>query len=102
VRKAQFTPGPWHFTGFKNVVYGDPEAMRAEIPRILAQVPYSCQGRKALPEEQRYANGVLVASAPDMFAMLEELAGERYRPFLPPVVVERIEAVLIKAAGGRK
>ena len=82
--EPKFTNGPWHVSENQPTVVGNKE-----------KAVCKCELDWNLGANERKANAALIAAAPEMYVLLEDLLGKfRNDEFAP-----QIEAVLKKARG---
>ena len=92
---AQHTPGPWYAVGFQVEIENDNQ------PDICNTDPETFgQHGRSIPE--RLANCRLIAAAPDMLAVLQDLQQSTcyWSEYDVPLgIVDRINAAIAKATG---
>lgn len=92
---AAHTPGPWVAVGCQVEVLSD------SIPDICNANPETF-GQHGRSDNERCANARLIAAAPDMLQVLQELeeSSEYWSEYFVPLgIVERINAAIKKATG---
>ncbi len=70
---AKHTPGPWDFD-FPYVVAPDPIGKHPDL--YIAELAHEDEDGRLPPEDERDANGRLIAAAPELFSALENLLRE--------------------------
>lgn len=95
----KFTPGPWHVEGDLICAYFNRHGNRQHVN--VAAVNYIGESEDTGGTEQE-ANARLIAMAPDLLAVLQELreSAAYWSDYDVPVgIVERIDAAIAKATG---
>lgn len=80
--EPKFTPGPWHIE---------------DMWHILDKSGYMIASTSQRQDEEETANAQLIAAAPDMYALLEEIAS--YEELHVNTFVPAIRELLAKARG---
>ena len=85
-----FTPGPWRI---ERDNYGVERIWDSELDCDIA----CCEGDGSIPKETRQANARLIASAPDLVAVLEAIPEAVRNIYLKPEQVELVAELLAKS-----
>lgn len=102
----KFTPGEWkvfhHKDEFMKSFDWREIVTKETPPKALAHIMYY----EEMPQEEYEANATLIAAAPEMYRMLEQLSeyfhklGKQRRSIKMYTIANRIDSVLKKARGG--
>jgi hypothetical protein len=80
--EPKFTPGPWHIE---------------DMWHILDKSGYMIASTSQRQDEEEAANAALIAAAPDMYALLEDIAS--YEELHVNIFISAIQELLAKARG---